>query len=187
MEITFQIEGLPQLAQRLDQIATVVAGPIAKHGLQVGGQVIADRAHANVRKLTGLLASEIIVVVRVHQDAGESYALIGPAWDPEKFRRTRQRRGRWANEAPAPDQTTNPGIYGKFLETGHREPGHGLAHNLEYQRARRHAHGPIDTAEFGTLSTPPYPWLGPAARDTSDEALVACAETMRTDLESLGL
>jgi len=187
METTFALEGLPELARRLDSIAVVVAGPIARHGLEAGGEVIAGQARANVHRLTGMLAGDVVVVVRVHQEAGESYALIGPGWDPEGFRRTRQRRGRWANEAPAPDQTTNPGLYGKFLETGHREPEHGLAHNLEYQRARRQAHGRIDTAEFGTLTTPPYPWLGPALQDRGEQALEVCAETMRGDLEGLNL
>ena len=139
METTFKLEGLPELAARLDSIATVVSGPIARHGLEAGGEVIAEQARANVHKLTGMLADDVVVVVRVHQEAGESYALIGPGWDPEAFRSTQQRRGRWANEAPAPDETTNPGLYGKFLETGHREPGQGLAHNLDYQRARRQA------------------------------------------------
>jgi HK97 gp10 family phage protein len=187
MEMTFAIEGLPELAQRLDSIAVVVAGPIARHGLEAGGDVIAEQARANVHKLTGLLAGDVVVVVRVHQDAGESYALIGPGWDPEAFRRTRQRRGRWANEAPSPDQTTNPGLYGKFLETGHRDAGEGLAHNLEYQRARRRAHGAINTAEFGSLTTPPYPWLAPALDERGEQALEVCAETMREDLEGLNL
>lgn len=195
METTFKLEGLPELAARLDSIATVVSGPIARHGLEAGGEVIAEQARANVHKLTGMLAGDVVVVVRVHQEAGESYALIGPGWDPEAFRSTKQRRGlwadkRWANEAPAPDQTTNPGLYGKFLETGHREPGHGLAHDLEYQRARRQAkkNGTrVDSAEFGTLTTPPYPWLGPALETRGEQALEVCADTMRGDLEGLNL
>lgn len=187
METTFSIDGLPQLAARLDSIATIVSGPIAKRGLEAGGEVIAEQARANVHKLTGALAGDVVIVVRVHQEAGESFALIGPGWNPEAFRRTRQRRGRWANEAPAPDQTTNPGLYGKFLETGHRDAGEGLAHNLDYQRARRRARGPINTAEFGTLTTPPYPWLGPAFESRAEQALEVCAETMRGDLEGLGL
>jgi len=190
MEFTFKLDGLPELAQNLDSVATIVAGPIAKHGLEAGGEVVAAQARTNVHKLTGALADDVVVVVRTYRSAGESYALIGPGWNPEAFRRTTQRRGRWANEAPAPDQTTNPGLYGKFLETGHRAPEHGLAHDLAYKRARyaakkRGEH--VNSAEFGTLTTPPYPWLGPALESTGEEALVVCAETMRTDLESLNL
>jgi HK97 gp10 family phage protein len=190
MEVNFELEGLPELAQRLDSIATIVAGPIAKQGLAAGGEVIADAARRNIHNVTGLLADDVVIVVRVHQEAGESFALIGPGWDQEKFTRTKQRRGRWANEAPAPDQTTNPGLYGKFVETGHRDAGEGLAHNPEYQRARRaaaKAGEKVNTAEFGNLSTPPNPWLGPAFEAKKDEAMEVIAESIRAQLESLNL
>ena len=190
MEIKFDIEGLPQLAQRLDTIATVVAGPIAKQGLELGGEIIAAQARANIHSVTGRLEDDVVIVVRVYQEATESYALIGPGWNPEGFTRTRQRRGRWANEAPAPDQTTNPGLYGKFVETGHRDAGEGLAHNLDYQRARREAKKrgeKANTAEFGTLTTPPHPWLGPAFEARKEEALEVIAESIRAQLESLNL
>jgi len=190
MEFKFDIEGLPQLAARLDSIASMVSGPIAKVALAAGGEVIAVQARANIHSVTGAAVDDVVIVVRIHQEAGESYALIGPGWDPEKFRRTRQRRGRWANEAPAPDQTTNPGLYMKFVETGHRDAGEGLAHNLEYQRARYAAKKrgeKLNTAEFGTLTTPPHPWLGPAVDTRGEEALERVGESIRTQLESLSL
>lgn len=187
MNLTFEITGLPQLAKNLDTVAEVVSGPITKHMLEAGGEIIRAQAEANVHKLTGRLAGDIVVVTRVHQDHAESYVLIGPGWDPESFRRTVQRRGKYANEAPAADQTTNPGLYGLFLETGHRDPGRGLAHDLDYKRARRAAGHSISTAEFGTLSTPPYPWLGPAFNDRKEEALEVMAETGREELEALKL
>lgn len=188
MEVKFEIEGLPQLAQRLDTIATIVSGPILRQGLEAGGEVIAVAARANIHRVTGMLADDVVIVVRVYQEAGECYALIGPGWDPEKFTRTRQRRGRWANEAPA--QTSNPGLYGKFVETGHRDAGEGLAHDLAYQRARYAAKKrgeKLNTAEFGTLTTPPHPWLGPAFEATKDEALEVVAESIRAQLEGLSL
>lgn len=190
MQIKFELDGLPELGQRLDRIATVVTGPIAKEGLTAGAEIIQAQAQANVHKLTGALGRDVVIVVRLYYQQGELYALIGPGWDPENFRRSTQRRGRYANEAPSADQTTNPGLYGMFLETGHRAPGSGLAHNLEYKREAyeaHKAHKKVNTAEFGTLSTPPYPWLGPAFESRKEEALETVAEVIRERLESLSL
>jgi hypothetical protein len=41
---TFDIEGLPQLSARLDNIATLVSEPVAREALQAGGKIIKDRA-----------------------------------------------------------------------------------------------------------------------------------------------
>lgn len=190
MEITFQLEGLPALAKRLDTIAEAVAGPIAKEALEAGGEIIRVQAEANVHRLTGALAADIVVVTRVMQQHTESYVLIGPGWNPENFRRSVRRRGKYANEAPAADQSTNPGVYGKFLETGHRAAGKGLAHNLEYKRAAyaaRKQHLKVNTLEFGTLSTPPYPWLGPAAQDRAADAFQVIAEKINDGLQKFAI
>jgi HK97 gp10 family phage protein len=195
MEIIARFEGIADMGKKLDSIALLVSKPIAKHGLEVGGEVVAVEARANIhRHRPGGLADDVVVVTRVYQQNSESYALIGPGWDLENFTRTKRRRGRWAQEAPRADQTTNPGVYGYFVEVGHRAPGSGLQYNLEYQRAayRAHKEGKVLNArtgslEFGTLTTPPHPWLGPAFDSKCEEALEACAETMREDLESLQL
>lgn len=190
MQIKFSISGLPELAGRLDRIATAVSGPIAQEALQSGGEMIERAAQANVHKLTGRLAGDVVVVTRFYRNGSEVYALIGPGWDPENFRRAVQRRGRYANEAPRADQTTNPGLYGMFLETGHRAPEAGLSHNLEYKRAEyaaHKAHQALSTAEFGTLTTPPYPWLGPAFNATKDQAMEKVAEVINQRMGELRL
>lgn len=190
MRITFDLEGLPELAARLDTIARTVVDPIVGEALERGGEVIRARAEQEVHKLTGALAADVVIVTRAHESSGERYVLIGPGWNPESFRRTVQRRGKWAQEAPRADQTTNPGLYGFFLETGHRAPGHGLSHDLEYRRASaaaRKSGSSVNSAEFGNISTPPYPWLGPAFDETKDQALEVVADTIRQGLEGLNL
>lgn len=190
MEILFQLNGLPELAEKLDRTAKIVAGPIAEEAVQAGGEVIEVPAQQNVHKLTGALSRDVIVVTRVYRNGSEVYALIGPGWDPENFRRAVQRRGRYANEAPRADQTTNPGLYGMFLEKGHRAPGAGLHNNLDYKRAAAQAHKAhqaLSTAEFGSLSTPPYPWLGPAFEENKDAALEKVAEVIDQRMGELNL
>ncbi|MFZ0322304.1 MAG: hypothetical protein WAL56_24465 [Candidatus Sulfotelmatobacter sp.] len=50
MEPIFDIEGLPELNARLDKIATLIAGLIAREALQAGGKIIKGRAMENVHK-----------------------------------------------------------------------------------------------------------------------------------------
>ncbi len=178
MEILFSIDGLPEMAKKLDDIAQAVAGPIAAEALQAGGEVIARQAEANIHSVSGALAEDIIVT-RVKGKAGERYVLIGPGFNPESFRRSVVRRGKYATEAPAADQTTNPGVYGLFVEVGHGPPG---VHR-ERQRAKRNG----VQIEYGSHETPPHPWLGPAFEATKDEAVEVMAQTIRENLEALKL
>lgn len=192
MEIIAAFSGIPELGARLDNIASLIADPVAIEALEKGGAVIQQLAENNVRKLTGALSRDIVVVTRVlhGEAAGQKYVLIGPGWDEENFRRAVQRRGKYANEAPRPDQTTNPGLYGLFLEVGHRAPEHGLSRDLEYKRAyaaARKDHERVISSEFGTLTTPPYPWLAPAFESGKDEALEIMAATIQSRLEGMHL
>ena len=189
MEPTFEILGLPEMNARLDKIATMVSGPIAREALQAGGALIKAAAEANVHRLTGLLASDIIMVTRMREEGLEKYVIIGPAWDPSQFRRVAQNRGARNREVHA-DQTTNPGVYGYFLEVGHRAPGKGLAHDLPYQRdsrAARKRKQRVDTGQYGQLSTPAYPFLGPAVESEGEAALAAAAEVIETRLAEQGM
>jgi hypothetical protein len=189
MEPTFDIEGLPELNARLDKIATLVAGPIAREALQAGGKLIKDRAVENVHRLTGLLASDVIIVTRMREEGLDKYVLIGPGWDPNSYRRVARGRGARNRDAHA-DQTTNPGIYGLFLEEGHRAPGQGLANNPQYKRdasAARKQKKKVNTHDYGHLSTPAYPWLGPAVDSEGDAALQAAADVIEKELGELNL
>lgn len=186
-------EGIPDVGLKLDRMQQAVAGPIARAALAKGGEVFRAQAEANVHKLTGTLAADIIVKVAVFQDSLQSYALIGPGWDPSNFRRVAPGRTAGSREL-FPDQTTNPGIYGYILEVGHRAPGLGLAHDQAYQRAARisrktgkllNTYTKPSSREYGHLSTPPYPWLEPAAAEKGDEATAIVAEEIRIGLIGL--
>jgi len=194
MNALFTIEGLPELNSRLDKIAVAVANPITREALQAGGKVIKDRAEELVHKKTGMLAKDIVVVTRMRADSttsgpGQKYVLIGPGWNLDTYRRIARNRGASGREA-APDQTTNPGVYGYFLEVGHRAPGQGLAHNLQFKRDRAAARKQgkrVNTRDYGHLSTPPYPWLKPAFDQSKDEAVAAIAEVIENRLGALNL
>jgi len=195
MESTFDIEGLPELNARLDKIATLVAGPIAREALEAGAELIKNRAMETVHRLTGALASDIVVIVRLREEGIEKYAVIGPGWDPDAYRRIAKGRGARSREA-RPDQSSNPGIYGYFLEVGHRAPGQGLAHNQQYKRAqaalrkqgkRLNTYTNPSSREYGHLSTPPYPFLEPAMESERDKALQAAADVIEQRLSEQGL
>jgi HK97 gp10 family phage protein len=190
MEPTFDIEGLPELNARLDKIATVVAGPIVREALQAGGKIIKDAAVENVRRKTGALASDVIIVTRMREEGLEKYVLIGPGWDPNAYRRVARNRRVGNREVASADQSTNPGVYGYFLEVGHRAPGQGLAHNPQFKRdqaAARKQGKKVDTSKYGHLTTPPYPWLGPAVESERDAAIEAAAEVIEKRLAEQGL
>lgn len=189
MNLTFSIAGVPALNARLDKIATIVAGPIARDALQVGGDIIRGAAEAEVHRLTGALARDIVVVTRVREDGTQKYVLIGPGWIADAYRRVARNRGASGRDA-APDQTTNPGVYGFFLEVGHRAPGKGLAHDQQYRRDARSAKKrgkKVDTGKYGNLTTPAYPWLGPAFDNNSERAMKAVANVIEQRLGELGL
>jgi len=179
MDILFSIDGIPELAKKLDGISEVVAGPIAGEALEAGGEIIAAQAEENIHSVTGALAADVVVVTRAKSEQGQRYVLIGPGFDKENFRRSVQRRGRYANEAPAADQTTNPGVYGLFDEIGHGPPGV----HADRQRAKRSG----KQIEFGDNETPPHPWLGPAFETREEEALEKVAEVIKERLEDLKL
>ena len=189
-EPTFDIEGLPELNARLDKIAAMVSGPIAREALEAGGAIIKSKAVANVRKLTGTLAEDIIVVTRMREEGLEKYVLIGPGWEPNAYRRVARNRQVGNRAVASADQTTNPGVYGYFLEVGHRAPGQGLTHNPQFKRdqaAARKQGKKVDTSKYGNSSTPAYPWLGPAVESERDAALQAAADVIETRLGELNL
>jgi HK97 gp10 family phage protein len=213
MNVVFSIDGLPALNNRLDKIAIIVANPVTREALQVGGKVIKRRAEELVHRLTGMLAGDVVVVTRIRSSTaavgsgstsvGEKYVLIGPGWNPDLTRHSGLgghpyasktgpigNRGATNRAVANADQTTNPGVYGYFLEVGHRAPGKGLAHDQRYRRdaaAARKQGKRVNTHDYGHLSTPPYPWLEPAFNQSKDDAVAAMAEVINKRLGALGL
>lgn len=187
--VIFSIEGIPELNARLDNIATAVANPIAKAALQAGGEVVQAAAEDTVRRLTGALAADIVVVTRMRQDGAEKYVLIGPGWT-EAYQRGIGPANRGASSRQAANRGSNPGLYGLFLETGHRAPGKGLAHDTAFRRdsaAAKKRHQKVNTHDYGHLSTPAYPWLEPAFNESKDEAMQKMADTIHDGLAALGI
>lgn len=189
MNLTFSISGAPELNAHLDAIATAVANPIAREALEAGGAVIQAAARETVHRLTGALAEDIVVVTRVRGDGAEKYVLIGPGWEAGSNGRAARGRGA-SNRAAASSEAANPGLYGYFLEVGHRAPGKGLSHDLQFKRdsALAKKRGTkVNTQDYGHLSTPAYPWLGPAFDESKDEAVQAMAAVIEKDLGALGI
>jgi len=189
MNLTFSIDGIPALNAHLDSIAQAVANPIAKAALEAGGAIVRAAAEETVHRLTGALAEDIVIVTRMRNDGAEKYVLIGPGWSPDAYRRVATNRAA-SGRGAAPDQSTNPGVYGYFVEVGHRAPGAGLSHDLQFKRdsaAAKKRGVKLDTHQYGHLSTPAYPWLGPAFEESKQEAVEVMGEVIEQRLGALGI
>jgi HK97 gp10 family phage protein len=185
MNLTYSIEGIPELNAHLDSIAQAVANPIAKEALEAGGEVVRAAAEGTVPHLTGALAEDLIIVTRIRNDGAEKYVLIGPGWEPDGARnRSASHRG------AASSAGMNPGVYGYFVEVGHRAPGAGLSHNAQFKRdsaAAKKRGQKLDTSKYGHLSTPAYPWLGPAFDRSKEQAVEAMGAVVEQRLGTLGI
>jgi hypothetical protein len=65
-----------------------------------------------------------------------------------------------------------------------------LANNSQYKRdaaAARKQGKRVNAHDYGHLSTPPYPWLGPAVTSEGDKALQAAADVIEQRLSEQGL
>ena len=144
---------------------------IAHEALETGGGIVQAAAEATTPVKTGELKEDIVIKVHVNVsgDFHDNYVLIGPGYDRGGLRP--RKRGRYAGTV---DSSTSPGVYGKFVETGHAPP-HG---GTEKRRAKRKG---IEI-EFGGRETPPHPWLRPAFEGSKDAAFEAMAEVMQAGL-----
>lgn len=159
------VRGLEDLLGRLDQIPLVLSRQVARDALQEAGEVIQAAAEgtAAAHRRSGDLEEDIIVVVRVTTDLRSNRVLVGPGY-PGPGIKTRK-RGKYAGQQ---DTTTSPGIYGKFVETGHGMAGYSWASRFGSAKQRRRTGRQI---ELGSHDVPPHPWLKPAF-DSSAEAAV---------------
>lgn len=163
-----QITGLDELLRRLDQIPLALSRNVAKDALQQAGEVIQKAAEASAPRLSGELAEDIVVVVRVSGDLASNKVLVGPGY-PGPGMKTRL-RGRYAGRQ---DSTTSPGVYGGFVERGHGMPGYSWASRFGSARQRRRTGRQI---ELGSHDVPPHPWLAPAFASSQDEAVQVLAD-----------
>ena len=167
--VTTKINGLAQLAKTLEQdLPESMSKGVIREALHAGGAVIATEAEASAPRRSGELAEDIVVAVRVGTSRYglNGVAFVGPAFDRSNLRT--RKRGKYAGQQ---DPSTSPGVYGKFVETGHAPPGMAA----EKRKAKRKG---IEI-EFGGHDTPPQPWLGPAFNSSQSEALDAIVSTLR--------
>jgi HK97 gp10 family phage protein len=170
--------GLEELLRRLDQIPVVLSRDVARDALQEAGEVIQAAAEQSApRGLTGELAEDIVVVVKVSGDLASNKVLVGPGY-PGPGLKTRK-RGKYAGR---PDSTTSPGVYGAFVERGHGEPGYSWASRFGSAKQRRRTGRQI---ELGSHDVPPHPWLAPAFKQSQDAAVEVLANRTKEALDRI--
>jgi HK97 gp10 family phage protein len=174
MPDAFQVSGLPELLRRLDQLPIALAREVARPALEAAGEIIQAAAEGSAPRLTGELAEDIIVVVKVSGDLASNRVMVGPGY-PGPGMKTRK-RGRYAGST---DRTTSPGVYGGFVERGHGMPGYSWASRFGSARQRRRTGRQI---ELGSHDVPPHPWLAPAFAQSQDAAVQALADYTRDAL-----
>lgn len=177
MPNAFEVSGLAELARRLDQLPLGLARQVARPALEAAGEIIQAAAEENAEqhRITGDLAEDIIVAVKIGSDLANMRVLVGPGY-PGPGLKTRK-RGKYAGGA---DSTTSPGVYGGFVERGHGEPGYSWASRFGSAKQRRRTGREI---ELGSHDVPPHPWLKPAFESSQDAAVEAVAEHFREALK----
>lgn len=172
------MKGLTEVLHRLDQVPLVLSREVARDALQEAGEIVHSAAEASAPRRSGELAEDIIVQVRISSDFRSNRVLIGPGYPGPAGLRTRK-RGKYAGRQ---DTTTSPGVYGKFVETGHGMPGHSWKSRFGSAKQRRRTGREI---EFGTQDVPPHPWLKPAFDSSKDAAVQVLIDRTKEGLERI--
>jgi HK97 gp10 family phage protein len=165
--ITFEWRGVPELNRALLAIPAQLSRQVVGPALRAGGEVVREAAMAQAPVRTGELQADVIIKVRVDPDLVRNYVLIGPGYSRGALTvqgLTRNKRGKLEIDV---DTTESPGIYGAFVEKGHRE-GHRSGGEIEYGG-----------------NAPPHPWLRPAFESTKDEAMDVVTEFLAAGLKGV--
>lgn len=175
-----KVTGLEELLRRLDQIPLALSRNVARDALQEAGEIIQAAAETNAaeHRRTGDLEEDVIVEVRVTSDMRSNRVLVGPGYPGPHGLRTRK-RGKYAGRE---DTTTSPGVYGKFVETGHGMPGYSWKSRFGSAKQRRRTGREI---ELGGHDVPPKPWLKPAFDNTCDQAVQVLADRTKEALDHI--
>ena len=171
------VRGLQELLRRLDQVPLVLSRTVARNALEEAGEIIQSAAEASAPRRSGELADDIIVSVRVAGDLRSNRVLIGPGYNPSTLK-TRV-RGRYAGRQ---DTTTSPGVYGKFVETGHGMPGYSWSSRFGSAKQRRRTGRQL---ELGSHDVPPHPWLKPAFESSKDAAVQVLVDRTKEALDRI--
>jgi HK97 gp10 family phage protein len=173
------VSGLDDLLRRLDQLPLALSRQVARDALTAAGEIIQTAAEASAaeHRRSGELAEDIIMEVQVTSDFRHNRVLVGPGY-PGPGLKVRK-RGRYAGQQ---DSTTSPGVYARFLESGHGMPGYSWASRFGSARKRRRTGRQI---ELGSHDVPPYPWLKPAFDASSEQAVGVLVDRTREALERI--
>lgn len=158
--ITVEIHGLQQLGRALNSIPAVFSTRIMREALHAAGEVIKVAAEATAPVRTGALKADIITKVHVGNDLSNNYVLIGPGYERGLLKVRGIKRDRHGKVQPIVRTTDSPGVYGKFVETGHK-------------------------LEFGSSEVPPHPWLRPAFEASKQAAVEVFIAYVRAGLEAV--
>jgi HK97 gp10 family phage protein len=153
--VAIEVKGLAELTRALNAIPAQFARLIMREALHAAGDVMKAAAESTAPVRTRLLKEDIVVQVYVQGDLSHNSVRVGPGYDRAALtvRKTGKHAGR-------PDTTASPGVYGRFVETGHK-------------------------LEFGSGSVPPHPWLRPAFEVSKEAALDAFVEYAQGGLEAV--
>jgi HK97 gp10 family phage protein len=171
------VKGLEDLLRRLDQIPLVLSRNVARQALEEAGEIIQTAAEASAPRKSGELAEDIIVRTRVAGDLRSNKVMVGPGYDTSALKI--RKRGRYAGQQ---DTTTSPGVYGKFVETGHGMSGYSWKSRFGSAKQRRRTGREI---ELGSHDVPPHPWLKPAFEVSKDAAVQVLADRTKEALDRI--
>jgi HK97 gp10 family phage protein len=174
--ITVEVKGLAELGRALSSMPAVLATRVMRGALHAAGDVMANAIEALTPVLTGALKADIIVKVHVGSDLSNNYVIVGPGYDRGTLLVRGVRQGRHGAE-PLVNTTDSPGVYGMFVELGHRAPGRGAINaRAENRAAQSHQAGG---------ETPPHPFMRPGFESSENEALETFVVYVREGLDAV--
>lgn len=165
--ITFELRGVPELGRALLAIPAQLSTRVMREALHAAGEVIHLAAEGMAPVRSGELKASILTKVHVDPDLRNNWVIIGPGYDRGSLivqGLTRNRRGGIELQV---DATESPGVYGKFVELGHKE-GHRSGKEIEYGG-----------------QVPPHPWLTPAFESSKDEAMTVATTVIAAGLKGV--
>lgn len=127
-----ELHGVAEVLRKLEGLKQGARNRIARPALTKAARVVAKEAKRRAPKDTGALKRSLTAVIRASRRTGRVYALIGPATETQRDKKT----GEKVKSA-----------FGKWLEK------RGLKNKPAWT-----AH----FSELGTVREPPRPWLKPA-------------------------
>jgi HK97 gp10 family phage protein len=174
-----RISGLEDLLRRLDRVPLALSRQVARSALTEAGAIIQAAAESSAasHRRTGELEEDVIMKVQISGDFRRNRVVVGPGY-PGPGLKTRK-RGRYAGQQ---DSTTSPGIYARFVESGHGMPGYSWSSRFGSAKQRRRTGRQI---ELGSHDVPPHPWLKPAFDASSDQAVQVLLDRTREAIQRI--